>query len=167
MRIVLMVVVGIVLMASAAIAADEKPRCEQCGMFYENSPTRLSVDVAVGGKQESHIFESYGCYLNFMDETYGEDSAVEVKGVKVLDYTTFNTKKPQMLDATEAQYLYETEPIPGSMAPFIAAFEGVKPALAAMDELGGYASFTWTNDVYGWHSDPGGCRNHLPAASGL
>jgi nitrous oxide reductase accessory protein NosL len=139
MRIVLTVVVGIVLIAAAAVAADEKPRCEQCGMFYEKSPTRLSVDVAVDGKQSSHIFESYGCYLNFMDETYGTDSNAEVKGIKVLDYTTFNAKKPLMLDATEAQYLYGTEPIAGTMAPFIAAFDGVKPALAAMDELGGEA----------------------------
>jgi hypothetical protein len=74
-----------------------------------------------------------------MNETYGTDSNAEVKGIKVLDYTTFSAKKPLMLDATEAQYLYSTEPIPGSMAPFIAAFDGVKPALAAMDELGGEA----------------------------
>lgn len=137
MRFVMMTVSVVVLLMAVAVAADEKPRCEQCGMFYENSPTQVSAVITVGDKSATHLFESLGCFNAYLTDNFADNTDVEVVKVMVLDYTTFGTKKPVMLDAAKAQFLYGTESLKGSMAPFIAAFATPKAALNAVDELDG------------------------------
>ena len=70
------------------------------------------------------------------------DSAGEVTRFKVADYATIGGESWAQLDGRKAHYLYGTERLKGSMAPFTAAFATKQAALAAQDKLGGeYMSF--------------------------
>jgi len=135
MRYLITSVLLLLVMAVMAWAADEQPRCDQCGMFFAKSPTQVTATVAVGEDEASHQFESLGCYLNYLAENYDEDA--EVTSLEILDYNTFGTDKPAALAASDAYYLYGTERLKGSMAPYIAAFTDEKSAGSAQAELGG------------------------------
>ena len=131
------VVVVLALGVYAAVYAADKtdaPRCENCGMYWEKSPTRIDMSIEVDGKAHQHKFECFGCMHDFIHENYGE---VMPQSIQVLDYSTFGTDKPVMLDAFKAYYLNGTDPIKGSMAPFVAAFSTEEAASAHQEEMGG------------------------------
>lgn len=137
MRLMMMTLSAVVLLMTTAFAADEKPRCDECGMFYDKSPTQVAVVVTEGDAEYDHLFESLGCYTNYMTANYADNNEAAVGNMQVLDYGTFGSRQPVMLDATKATYLYGTNAIKGSMPPFIAAFATTKAALNATDTMGG------------------------------
>ena len=121
--------IAVLLLATAAFAKDI--RCERCGMDWNASPTSLTVTLK--GDKKPHYFESLPCVV----QSVARD---KVAGIKVVDYNAGSTTG--MIDASGAHYLYDTERIPHSMPPFIAAFKSKDAALKAQKELGGeYATF--------------------------
>lgn len=135
MRIALTILAGLLMLSAAAWAAEEEaPRCEYCGMFYEQSPTRVSATIDFQDETYSHIFDCFGCLHDFVHENYGE---VQPSALSVLDFATFGTDDEQMLDAFEASYLFGTSRIKGSMPPYVAAFASEQSAKAAQAKLGG------------------------------
>jgi hypothetical protein len=123
------------VLATAAFAQEEEAlRCENCGMFYEKSPTRVMATIDIEDESHTHLFECIGCLHDFVHENYGE---VKPSKLSILDFNTFGTDQEQMLDAFKAYYLFGTERIKGSMSPFVAAFASEEAAKAAQEELGG------------------------------
>ncbi|MBN2080629.1 nitrous oxide reductase accessory protein NosL [bacterium] len=135
MRYLLTSVLCIVVAVASAWAAEQEPRCDQCGMFIANSPTHVTASITSGDKEYAHQFESLGCYLNYLAENY--DKEAEVTELAILDFNSFGTDVPAVLAASDASYLYGTKRLKGSMAPFIAAFADEEAAKAAQGELGG------------------------------
>jgi nitrous oxide reductase accessory protein NosL len=135
MKVGLLMLAFVLAMSALVFAAeDEAPRCDNCGMFFEKSPTRVSATIDLEDESYTHIFECFGCLHDFVHENYGEVMPSELS---VLDYNTFATDGETMLDAFEAFYLFDTERIKGSMAPYVAAFADEEAAKAAQETLGG------------------------------
>ena len=129
------VIVVLALGAAAFAAPQERPRCENCGMFEDTSATRVVATFKADGKTSDHHFVCLGCIQEYNDKTW--DGMAEVIGFTVLDYTTFGTKNPTMIDGTKAFYLYGTEDLPGTMPPNIAAFATKEAAKQAQKTLNG------------------------------
>ena len=134
MRIVLVLMFALLVTGSALAQQEERPRCENCGMFWDKSATRVEFTVKVDGSEHTHITECFGCLHDFVHETYGE---VMPTAVSVLDYATYGTKHEQMINAFDAFYLYGTERLDGSMPPYVAAFATEKAAKEHQKKLGG------------------------------
>lgn len=135
MRFVFVTLALVVTFAALASAQEDRPRCEKCGMFWDNSPTMLSMEVKVGEKTVTHLFECVNCAYNGLHSLYDEEP--EVTSFLILDYTTFTAKTQKMLDGYEAFYLFGTSRLKGSMAPFTPAFATEKAAKQAQSILGG------------------------------
>lgn len=119
----------VLLIGAAAYAKETK--CERCGMSWDASATALTV--VLKGSKTPHYYESLACAF----QSVARD---KVSSIKVVDYSAGNTS--HMIDATKAHFLYDTERIPHSMPPFIAAFKTKDAALHAQKDLGGdYATF--------------------------
>jgi hypothetical protein len=71
----------------------------------------------------------------------------------VLDYTTAGSPEEKMLDGGEAFYLYGTRAIPGSSAPYIAAFADENKARDAIQWLDGGASLSYGGLLKRWQAD--------------
>jgi nitrous oxide reductase accessory protein NosL len=133
------------LLVAAAALAKGDTRCERCGMSWDASPTSLTVTLK--GNKSAHYFESMACLV----QSFTRDKVVSAR---VVDY---NSKDRALIDATSAHYLYDTERIPHSMPPFIAAFSSKKAALAAQKDLGGeYATFDQVWSKLAKHFSKGG-----------
>ncbi|MDQ3023376.1 MAG: nitrous oxide reductase accessory protein NosL [bacterium] len=128
LRMVIVALVFALLLCTAALAKDERPRCELCNMFWDISATRITAEFKGVG---SHKFESLGCMYQSVD------SKAQVTRFKVLDYASAKSESQRMIDGKSAHYLYGTSHLKGSMAPFVAAFSSKDSALAAQDKLGG------------------------------
>jgi hypothetical protein len=128
-------------MDMSAKAEAQRPRCENCGMFTDVSSTRVTAQVAVDGKTGDHLFVCPGCLREKLE---GWGGKAELKGFKVLDYTTFKTNHEKMIDGMDAYYLFGTKELPGSMdEPYVAAFATKEAAAKAQPKLGG-------DVVHGW-----------------
>lgn len=128
---------------SGVLAADkqaERPRCAECGMFADSSSTRIQAELTAQGKTTAREFCSAGCLHGVLESGAGKTA---LKSIKVLDYSSFGSKTPQMIDGLTAFYLYDTKPLRGSMLPAIAAFAGKQAALKAKPELGGELLEGW------------------------
>jgi hypothetical protein len=134
MRIVYVLMFALLFLGTALAQQEERPRCENCGMFWDKSATRVEFTVKVDGKQHTHQTECFGCLHDFVHETYGE---VMPTAISVLDYATYGTKNEKMIDAFDAFFLYGTERLDGSMPPYVAAFSSEEAAMDYEDELGG------------------------------
>ena len=166
MRFVMMLAGVLLVMSALAFAADEKPRCAYCGMFYDNSPTQVSAVFDVDGKDQTVLFESLGCLANYVRDNTTEDGAPEYSKLMVLDYTTFGTDKPVMIKAEDASYLSGTKRIKGSMAPFIAAFADDNAALKSIDALGGeVVDFAEVSEAL-FGAEKSGCGGNCAGCSG-
>jgi hypothetical protein len=141
-------IVALLLLLSVAAGAlaeakePQRPRCETCGMYADESSTRVLASISVSGKAGEYVFESLGCMYDKLIE-WGD--AAEVQSFKVLDYSSFGTKKPRFVDGMEAWYLFNTADLEGSMPPYIAAFASDKAASAASEELGGAVVQGWVD----------------------
>jgi transcription elongation factor Elf1 len=134
MRFTIFIVVALAgaIAVSAAFATEAKTHeCEQCGMTWEVSSTRLIDSVKVEDDSTDHYYESLGCLFNAVED---ESEAIDAQ---VLDYSTFGTDDEALIAADEAVYLFDTKPLPGSMGPFIAAFSSEEAATKAQKKLGG------------------------------
>jgi len=129
------VIVVLALSVAAFAAPQERPRCENCGMFEDTSPTRVVATFKADGKTSDHHFVCLGCIQEFNDKTW--EGKAEVVGLKMLDYTTFGTKNPTLIDGTKAFYLYGTDELAGTMPPYIAAFATKDAAKQAQKTLNG------------------------------
>lgn len=134
MRFLIGIFSAMLLMTALAFAQDEAPRCDNCGMFWEKSPTAVEMTIEVEGEEHTHLFECVGCMHDYIHENYGEAMPTSIM---ILDYNTVGTDEPVMLDAFKAHYLFGTERIKGSMPPFVAAFATEEAAEEAQEELGG------------------------------
>jgi nitrous oxide reductase accessory protein NosL len=124
-----------VLLSTVGFAAEpEEIACEYCGMDWNVSSTRMIATIAQDGEAADHHYESLGCVFNALAEL-GDDA--ELQEVQVLDYATFGSKTPQLIDAETAVFLFDTEPLEGSMGPFIAAFSTEGAAEKASKKLKG------------------------------
>lgn len=130
----IVLITGLLLVGIAVAEETEKPRCDMCGMFFDKSATRLTVTLTDGDEELNRKFESLGCLHNYVHENYPE---AELTALSILDYATFGTDSEEMIDGFKAYYLFGTERLTGSMAPFIAAFATEKAATAAQEALGG------------------------------
>lgn len=128
-----MVFLALSLMAQAK--EQERPRCENCGMFTDVSSTNVHATLKLDGKQGEHNFVCLDCVYEFMHDKY--KGKAELVGLKVLDYGTFGTKTPKFIDGKTAWYLVGTSDLPGSMEPMIAAFATKDAATKAQKTLGG------------------------------
>ena len=82
MRFVLIALAMVVMSAALAIAQEDRPRCEKCGMFWDNSPTRLSMEVKAGDKLI--IIEAMKMLTTVSAQTDGTIKEILVKkGVQV------------------------------------------------------------------------------------
>jgi nitrous oxide reductase accessory protein NosL len=127
-------VLALGIAAFAAAGKDETPRCDNCGMFMAKSATQVHATFTIDGKKHEHKFVCLDCIYEFSAKTY--DGALPTS-VQVLDYTTFGTDKPVLLDANKAWFLYGTGKLAGSMQPYIAAFATKEAAQAQQAALGG------------------------------
>jgi nitrous oxide reductase accessory protein NosL len=113
----------------------QRPRCENCGMFTDVSPTNVHAMLKINGKEAEHNFVCLGCVYEFMHEKVKGEA--KLTGLKVLDYKTFGTKTPKFIDGMTAWYLVGTKPLDGSMEPYMAAFASKDAAAKAQKTLGG------------------------------
>lgn len=125
---------GLLLISMAIAEEGEKPRCDECGMFFENSATRLTASLLDGEDTVNAKFESLGCLHNFVHANHPE---AELTKLSILDYGAYSSGEVEYLDGFKAYYLFDTERLKGSMAPFIAAFASKKAAESAQEALGG------------------------------
>ncbi|HES58680.1 MAG TPA: hypothetical protein ENO21_04550, partial [Firmicutes bacterium] len=73
----------VLLAASFAFAQDdERPRCENCGMYWDSSATRVEFTVEIDDETYTHQTECFGCLHDFIHENYGE---VMPSAISVLD----------------------------------------------------------------------------------
>jgi hypothetical protein len=115
-----------------------QPKCECCGLYWAQSPTRIEAVVKRGGAKEDARYESIGCMLRDIAKN-------ELKLLKfsIIDYSTAGTQAEVMLAGAESWYVYGARPIPGSAAPFIAAFAEESDARTARSWLDGDATLSW------------------------
>jgi hypothetical protein len=123
-----------VISSGLARAADEHIHCSTCGMHADTSSTEVLASIKAGSKTSNLTFCSLGCVFDMLEE---KGSSVSLKGLKVLDHKTAATKNRKLLSVSDAWFLYDTERLKGSMAPFIAAFASKSDATSAQEELGG------------------------------
>jgi hypothetical protein len=100
-----------------------------------------------GGAKELVDYESIPCMLK---ETTADNSLVRFD---IIDYTTAGSEKEVMLEGGEAYYVYGTRPIPGSSAPYIAAFPDETKAREAISWLGGGTSLNYGGLLKRWQAD--------------
>lgn len=137
MRYLIGVFLVFALLTGMALA-QEKPRCELCGMFWAISSTRIDATLKIGDKTTAYKYESIGCLFNDARE-----KGATVASAKILDYATFGKGAERMIDVKSAHYVYGTKRLKGSMAPFTAAFSTKQAAEAARRDLGGeYMTYT-------------------------
>lgn len=130
------IIIGALLIAAFNVtsAFADEPTCENCGMFWNKSVTKVSASIKVDGKSMDHKYECLNCLkdgLAFMGK------GATLGSVKILDYNTAGTKSEKMLDARKAWFLYGTSRLKGSMPPNIAAFGTKDAAKSAQASLGG------------------------------
>ncbi len=113
-------------------AEATQPKCDCCGLFWDQSPTRIEAVVKRAGVKESVRYESLGCMLRDIAK-----SELKLLKFQVLDYATAGMESEVMLDGDSAFFVYDARPIPGSSAPYIAAFENEARARTAMGWLEG------------------------------
>jgi nitrous oxide reductase accessory protein NosL len=122
-------------MAGAQVAESaESLRCDYCGMAWADSSARVLAVLNAGGVEDVRHFDSLGCAYKYAQEHNG--GALSAK-LQVLEYTAEPAAQPVLLDTQAAWYLYGTQPLPGSMPPFIAAFASKDASLAQQGKLGG------------------------------
>lgn len=135
MRFVLTVMAMVLAMVSLAMAQEEeRPTCENCGMFWDVSPTAVEAVIEIEDEAYTHRFECLGCLHDYVHEHYGE---VQPSSLSIVDYSTFGTDDVRMIDGFKAYYLFGTERIKGSMAPYTVAFADEDSAAASQETLGG------------------------------
>ncbi|MEZ5338842.1 MAG: heavy metal-binding domain-containing protein [bacterium] len=136
----LIAMLAMFILATAAWAQqeDEPIRCDHCGMFWEKSSTRMTMQLEIDGKPQDFHFESIGCAFSNFGELM-ENGATEVKvlDAQILDYPSFGTKNEQMTKAFDAWFLVDTTKLKGSMAPWIAAFASKDTAMEMQESMGG------------------------------
>jgi nitrous oxide reductase accessory protein NosL len=135
MRILLTIAMVMAVGLLALSAAKERPRCDNCGMYTDVSATRVEAVLKYKGKDHDHNFVCLHCIKEYNEKKY--EGKAELKSFKILDYTTFETKTPKMIDGMAAYYLYGTKSLKGSMMPWIAAFADKAAATKAKSNLGG------------------------------
>lgn len=135
MRLALYAIALLLLFATVAVAEEERPVCEACGMFVDVSPTRVEAVIQVSEMKHEHMFDCLGCLHDYVHEHFGEEA--KVARLSILDYATFGTDKEVMLNGFEAYYLYGTERLKGSMPPYVAAFADEAAAKEHQEDLGG------------------------------
>ena len=97
-------------------------------MFADRSPSHV-VAYWPDGSDTHH--DCWDCVFN-----YAEDGNTEFDYALVKLYNS-SLEQPEWLRADQAVYLFDTEPIRGSMPPFIAAFASRDAAEQAAGEIGG------------------------------
>lgn len=104
-------------------------RCEYCGMFADRSRSHIRAEWSDGST--SH-HDSFDCLFN-----YGQDAGLTLASAEVAHYES-DPDAPQWLDVTTAMYLYDTtEPVAGSMPPYVAAGSCTSCTGKLKPELGG------------------------------
>jgi len=122
------------LLACATAFAADRPRCEECGMYWDQSPTRIQAQLK--GDKKVHLYESFACLYKAAGGT-----KANVASARMLDYGT-DGSGDKFIDAFKASYLFDTDRLAHSMPPFTAAFSTKKGALDAQDKIhGDYATF--------------------------
>jgi hypothetical protein len=126
-----------------------QPKCECCGLYAAVSPTRIeAVVVRNGGPKEIAQYESIPCLLR---DTAKEGNALV--RFNIIDYTTAGSETEVMLDGGEAFYVYGARAIPGSSAPYIAAFADEGKARDALQWLDGDTSLSYGGLLKRWEAD--------------
>lgn len=165
MRLLLVTVLLVLACGVMAQAKEqERPRCENCGMFTDVSSTNVHAMLKINGKEAEHNFVCLECVYEFMHEKV--KGKAELTGLQVLDYSTFGTKTPKFIDGMTAWYLVDTtKALAGSMEPYIAAFATKDAATAAKQKLGGEVKNyknTWATFA---EEEDNGHKNH-PGSAG-
>lgn len=165
MRVLLLSIAFIGLLVGFSVAKEDRPSCEKCGMFWDISPARSEVSVIDGASTNTHLYENFNCAYKDLTSQYGDD--VVPSKLEVVDYQTFNSKHPEMIDAFEATFLYGTKRMKATMPPFIAAFSSEKDAKAAQKVIGGdlLDSFDSVWKRLTKHNSPDGDSKQAGAAS--
>jgi hypothetical protein len=134
--------VALLLLCTSLAGAKEPepPRCEHCGMLSILSSTHIVASFEADGKSSDHEFCSTDCLHQKLEEW---EETAELSGFEILDFSTYGTDEPQMIDGLSAWYLFGTKPLPDSMGPFAAAFASKDAAEAASKELGGELAQGW------------------------
>jgi NosL len=118
---------------TSALAAEE-PTCENCGMFWNKSESKISASIKQGAKSADHKYECFNC---LKEGLAGLGKGATLGAVKIVDYPTVGTKSEKLIDARKAWFLYGTSRLKGSMAPYIAGFGTKDAATKAKATLGG------------------------------
>jgi len=133
LTVCVLLLLGLGLMAQAK--DPERPRCDNCGMYADMSSARVLATINVSKKDVDLNFCGLGCLDKYLSKN--AKNKAQLVGFTIMDYGTFGSKSPQMIDGAAAQYLYGAEYLPGTMKPYIAAFSDEDAATAAKQDLGG------------------------------
>lgn len=132
---------SLLLCAGPVLAKDPpRPKCENCGMYTDTSSTHVVASIEIDGKTGDHEFVCPDCLHEKLEE-WGDKA--ELKSFEVLDYNSFNSDAPKMIDGMKAWYLFDTEELEGSMPVYSAAFSSKDAAKAASKDLGGELVQGW------------------------
>jgi len=104
-----------------------------CGMNPYESPTRIEIEYSDGTKI---AYVSMACYFQHRD-ALKKEGITPIKE-RIIDFATWQSASPKLLDFTSAVWLMEIESIPpGSMPPGVVAFSSEKEAHKFHPDLGG------------------------------
>lgn len=135
MRLLVISIVVAIILPVLVSAEEERPRCENCGMYFDVSPSRVEITIELKKKKFTHIFECLNCAYNALTGQYGEN--LDITAVQMLDYQTFGKENEAMTDGLKATFLFGVERLKFTMPPFIVAYASKGEAEAAQKVLGG------------------------------
>jgi len=114
--------------AGSTTADRSATSCSYCGMFTDQT---LGLVVASWSDGSTTYHDCWSCLAS-----YEKEQGLTLDSARVLDYSS-GLEAHRELDAAAAVYLYGVNELPGSMKPYVAAFENEASAKAAQAGLGG------------------------------
>jgi hypothetical protein len=116
-------------------------KCVVSGLPWNESSTRVLAIFRVNGERLRGRFVSLP-YMLIQYKTYQEEGAdVSIESVSVLDYASFNSGGERMIPVNDewsnVVFVSTDTKLPGSKAPYYAAFSTAEDLEAAQKSLGG------------------------------
>lgn len=127
--------------ATEPVTDTTEYKCVVSGLPWNESSTRVLAIFKVNGQRLRGRFVSVP-YMMIQYKSYQEEGAdVSIESVSVLDYATFNSGGERMIpindDWNNVVFVATETKLPGSKAPYYAAFSTAEDLDAAQKSLGG------------------------------